>query len=259
LVRVPLTGGHLDRLARLEHGGGSGPHALALTPAEIVYMAAGDTVEQPGGLLKAGLSGGEPTTLATTRGLARSVQVDEQTAYFIDDEGLKSVSLGGGTPRALASPPPDSFGLDGNRIYLALTDGIDSIATDGSERVELARNQDHPTNPERCGASVCWINRGNAFDAMIMRLAPGRVAQVLIDGLGEPHAWIFDGDAFFVAAGFLDLLRIPAAGGPPSSVSADGTGFNSLALDDECLYWSNLQGIWSVSRAATVPSDRGDP
>jgi hypothetical protein len=107
--------------------------------------------------------------------------------------------------------------------------------------------------PILCGESVCWFS-GGALDMRLRQLVPGGSPTTLATGFSEPHDLVFDGQYFFVTTGGggSALERIPAAGGTPALIQPGGSG---LALDGECLYWSDFSGIyaWALSAAEQAP------
>jgi hypothetical protein len=108
-----------------------------------------------------------------------------------------------------------------------------------------------PGNVMRCGESVCWIAGG-----AIEKLDPLGGSVKTVATLGGFFGAAFDGTSFFiVGSSSADeqnhvLERLPAAGGKPT-VLGTFHGGGALAVDDECLYWSSAQGIFSRAKTAS--------
>jgi hypothetical protein len=178
---------------------------------------------------------------------------DAQNVYFVDGEGTKSVPLEGGPVRTLTDRRPYSIMVSGQTLYLADNGpggGISSVPIDGGPVTVLADEPNGAIHPVICGDSLCWVG-GPAMDASLKRRTPDGSIRVVVSGLRQPHAVVFDGTSFFVsgAGGGLFLYRIPASGGDAEVIHGSG-GLSSLALDDECLYWSAAAGIFTWARSA---------
>jgi hypothetical protein len=108
--------------------------------------------------------------------------------------------------------------------------------------------------PIMCGEGVCWFT-GSAHDMRLRQLVPGGSPTTLATGFSQAHDIVFDGQYFFVTSGAGDgsVERIPAAGGTHALISLGGG--SGLALDGECLYWSDFDGIyaWALSAAQQTP------
>jgi hypothetical protein len=244
LMRIPLGGGTAVRMASI-HGDGSqsAPQLLAVTPSAAIF---GTGVGSDGGtdeLVSVAAKGGEATVLATTSGIATAIVTDDQNVYFVDHEGTKSVPLTGGTIRTLG-PVVFSIGVAGQKLYLAGAT-LSSVPVQGGPITVVASDQSSMF-PIGCGSTVCWLDS----DGQLMRLGPGGTPVVLFQGFTEPHALVFDGNDFFftVGASGLALFRVPSAGGTGAVVESE-VGITGLALDEACIYWSSISGIWSLARS----------
>jgi hypothetical protein len=256
VVHLPRAGGDPMRLADVAGGGSPGGQGLAVVGGTAIYGEARQ--EGPGAILSVSSSGGAAVTLTTTAGLARALVADDESVYFVDDEGTKSVPLTGGPARTLTSERPYSLLVAGSTLYLASLSEpgrLSSIPVGGGPVTVLA--DESALGPLLCGDGVCWMS-GAALDASLKQRAPDGSSSVLSTGLRQPHDLVFDGRHFFVTtdAGGMNLRRIPAGGGTADIIHG-GAGISSLALDDACLYWSQLSGIytWSLTAATAATPD----
>jgi hypothetical protein len=248
VMHLPHGASEPLRLAFVDGGGSGGRHGLAVTQTAAIFSEAPDGVESQGAVLSVSPGGGEPTMLAVTSGLAGALVTDEKNVYFVDREGTKSVPLAGGPVRTLTSQTVISIMVAGATLYLGdyRTPGsLSSVPIEGGPVTVLVTES--ALQPVLCGESVCWFT-GPALDMRLRQLVPGGSPTTLATGLSQAHDVVFDGQYFFVTTGRGALERIPAAGGTPALSQAGGSG---LALDDECLYWSDFPGIyaWALSAA----------
>jgi hypothetical protein len=266
LMRVPTRGGSAVKMASIPGGGSPAGQELAVTSKAVVFIETLNNKSGDGALASIPRDGGDVTVLATTAGLANAVVADDQNAYFVDDEGVKSVPLAGGKVRLLTSAKPFSFQLIGSTLYLAeLAEGsagqVASLPAAGGPVTVLASGLLGPFFPTACGADLCWMSEVSFLEARLEQLAPGQAPVVLADSgdLAEPLAMVFDGENFFVAAGAGGqlLVRVPSGAGAPTIVEARG-GMSGLAMDPDCLYWSCADGIFSLARSVADGEPGGD-
>jgi hypothetical protein len=262
LIRVPTRGGPAVQMATVPGGGSLGGQELAVTPNAVVFGEALDNKNGNGALATIPRGGGDVTVLASTAGLANAVVADDRNAYFIDDQGTKSVPLAGGKVRLLTSAKAFSLQVIGATLYLADNGAgkVVSLPTTGGPTTVLASNVS-PFFPTACGPDLCWMTYVTFLDARLERLAPGGTPTVLAEDkyLAEPHAMVFDGENFFVAAGaggeYLD--RVPAGGGAVTVVEVNG-GIAGVAMDRNCIYWSIAGYVFSLDRSVADGAAGGD-
>ena len=251
LMRVPIHGGDAVRVAFIPGGASQGPQALAVTPTGAIFSEVEQDAGSAGGIVHVSADGADATVLAATKGLANAILVVGDTVYFVDTEATKAVPLTGGPVRVVAAAVPYSLGVIGQTLYLADLSGgtISSVPIDGGPITLLAKNQEEPSLPIACGPSLCWVNASSAGTGTLMQLAPGGTPSVLASGF-VPRDLDFDGRNFFITSGGFGgaLWRIPPTGGNPVVVEAD-LALMYMALDETCLYWSSLHGIFNVARS----------
>ena len=73
--------------------------------------------------------------------------------------------------------------------------------------------------------------------------------------------FVVDGDTFFVVAASTsgnmpDTIASMRAGGGAPVVLVKTRDAGGIAVDDECVYWSNVDGIFSVAKTARGPFDQ---
>jgi len=95
---------------------------------------------------------------------------------------------------------------------------------------------------------------GPAPDGVLWEAKPdGSPPIARLSGFAEPLQTVFDGASFFVTQGAIGagVWRVPRSGGVGFAFGLEkGGGVESMALDEECLYWGGFQGVFSLSRAA---------
>jgi hypothetical protein len=254
LLRLSLRSGEIARLFPVPGGGSAGVQGLAISGGHIVFSQGPQIEDGKGRIVRLDRDGGEPTVLAETMGNSGSALVTHGTnVYFVDDEGTKRVAIEGGEVRRLTTLRPFTLGADEGALYLADHAGHAIVAISSKDGVEMfiVEEQQGPLYPIACDGDLCWLNSNRIGEAAVMRRSPdGRIATVGA-GLSEPHALVFDGRDFFVAAGAggLALYRIPASGGTPAVVYVE-EGLTHIAVNDSCLFWSSASTVSTVSRDA---------
>lgn len=133
----------------------------------------------------------------------------------------------------------------------------------------LAMGQPNASFPLACGEDICWWTgqtpfgvAGTSGPGFVARLAPDGGLKTLPNAPYSPWSFVFDGTDFFETvacdACFGTLLRVPASGAPVITMG-EGT---YAAVDDECVYFSNPTGIYSVQKSymqPLPPTDDAEP
>jgi hypothetical protein len=158
----------------------------------------------------------------------------------------------GGNVRRLTNKQGFSLTLSSGKLLAIARPGIVEVPVDGGSTTDLVQDAG-ALWPIDCGSSICWTSVMSFMSAAIMRKdgAADPVVVTQSDSLGEAHDLIFDGRNFFVTAGAGGglLYRVPAEGGQPLLLAIN-SGLTALAMDDTCIYWSSIDGIFSLSREA---------
>jgi hypothetical protein len=261
VYRVPIRGGSPVLLSTLD----GAENAMLLTDTHAILSVRGAGDATAGSIVALALSGGGPTSLATTVGSpVASLASDGRDVYFADATGTKRVPLGGGSVETLAAQT-GSLGIVGPRLLIASGDNLYELPADGGTAFLFATNQPGVTTPIACGQDVCWMTfvpaappggisvTGNGL-GMLMRATQAAAPNTLVASwsLPYPKQLVFDGSDFYVSQGVQQgrIVRIPGAGGFPV-VLASASGELGLAVDDDCLYWgSATMGVFSVAKAS---------
>ena len=213
------------------------------------------------------LDGGVPTTIVTLPDSLLAGPVTDGTyVYFTDQGGIEAVPLAGGSTSpasvTLASSLSAAIGVFGQRLLFFLPQGdVDSVPLppeSNSPVTTLGTSAAGPTDIMPCGTDACWLGEGAAA---MMRIAPtgGAIAVMpLPSALARPLNVAFDGADFYIIggdSGTTERLGRMAADGSSFAilVTMSSTGGGSVAVDDECVYWSNAFGIFSLAKTAEGP------
>lgn len=254
LMRLPKWDVLPERIAVVE-GGGSGRHQdLAVTPNAALFIQTGGPNPGEGAIVSVSKTGGEPKTLAATNGRANALVVDDRNAYFVDGEGTKSVPLAGGTVQTLTGLKPYSIMVEGSTLYLAEggpPGAISSVPVEGGPVSTLAVEPLGVLHLVSCGSNLCFLTP-TVMDASLKQLDREGNVTTLVTGLYKPYQLLFDGESLFVSAGW-GLSRFSADG--KRSASFDTDVLSNIALDDSCLYWSSITGIYAWARDAASTAE----
>ena len=240
--RVPVTGGPTERLVWFQN---ESVQWLALTSKSVIFTLAPREPNANASIASIPLNGGEMTPLVNAAGAVNALVADEHNAYFIDAEGVKSVSVSGGTTRTVAKTTTGvTLALAKKTLYFSDEGGIYTVSIDGGKATSIVAS----TGQVRifsCGPGICWLG-GSALMGTLMQLVPGGMPSSLNNGIYEPFGIVFDGAEFFVAQGHGALTRVPSDGGASTTVYVE-PGINDLVIQGECLYWSSVSTISSVA------------
>jgi DNA-binding beta-propeller fold protein YncE len=113
-----------------------------------------------------------------------------------------------------------------------------------------------PQDLIQCSGRVCWVDEGtNAIDQVDPSAGPVKAVVNMPPWFGEAASVAFDGTNFYVS-NYVDgnggnrIARfLPAATGQPATIARPVDG-GALAVDDECLYWTSADGIYSIAKTA---------
>jgi hypothetical protein len=168
-----------DALMRVPTGGGSVvtmmpspvPTTLILQATPVVnsttVFVGYPTTDGSLQILGVPIQGGSPTDVATSTGEVDGLGVDEQNVYFIDQDGVKSVPVGGGVLQLLtdqiSSIDAGGYGgtiaVAGSTLLVASTaqgGSVLSVPIAGGAPTVLAMQQPNAAFPMPCGTGTCW-------------------------------------------------------------------------------------------------------
>jgi hypothetical protein len=228
------------------------PANFVLAGDDVIYIADYALRAVP----RAGGTAHDITPLANNR--PNLLAATAERVYFDDDTGTKVVALPAGTPSLVSSLDAFSGSLIGGDLVLAdfNTGTVERISTANGAIQPIATGQLGPLYPLACGNAICWMNAGDANNpGSIMRFAPGGSPEVVAThaALHHPHGFVFDGTDFYVTSDAFGgaLTRVHAADGSVhflSGLPGDGT----VAVDDQCAYFSDFDGIFSIAKDSVV-------
>jgi hypothetical protein len=275
VMRVPVAGGQPVLVAD-----GYSFHAPIFTATSLILGEA--AVEADGSLEGAAivsipLSGGSPTTLVqpATRDSLQPFDpppvTDGTFVYYVSENGVEAAAVSpdpaGSIPTLLISESPFRLGIFGQRLLLFTQGSVESVPLGSSiapTKTTLATGlPDGSVDVTGCGANACWLNLpyGTLLEIDPMGGPANTLAQLTpqLEGVSEIA---FDGRTFFVAGAMWPpsapevtvqlsgvIGRVPREGGPAVAVvTAPASHIDTLAVDDECIYFAAPPGIFSVAK-----------
>ena len=265
VMRIPLGGGQPASIASGYLFG-----QPVLTATSLLFLALSTPpASDSDAILSVPLTGGPVRTLFTlpsSDGFANGLATDGTFAYFGDQQGLEAIPIASdsGAPAMTTIVPgalTDGIGVFGQRLLFTLPQGgIESVLLPpaaNSPVTTLGNTGPAPVDLQPCGSVACWLDEQNGT---LEEMSPqgGTITRIpLTSGFGSANAFAFDGTDFYVMGGDPKtnlLARIPGAGGCPVIIATMSTSNSSAAaVDDECIYWANGAGIYSVAKSAHGP------
>ena len=265
LMSVPLAGGASTMLASGYLFGVPVLTATSLLVPELnAYPNQGTT-----GIVSFPLVGGPATTIVDSGfvGSPTSLATDGTNLYFADDNGIQiapiSPAADAGTSSTMIAPGmTECVGVFGQRLLFVEPPGdvktIPLPAQPGAVPTVIGTSDPGAYDLFACGSDACWIDDGAGAVARIDP-AGGTVTRLFTPETARFA--VFDGAHFFVmisamsqgeVTGATSLVRMDADGTHPSVLVTMPRG-NALAVDDECVYWSNPAGVFSLAKSAQGP------
>jgi hypothetical protein len=268
VMRIPLGGGQSTQVAS-----GSLFGQPLLTATSVLFLASNTLPNNASNaIISVPLSGGPPTpivTLASGDGFLNGIATDGTFVYFGDQRGLEAVPLASdsGNPAPVPVVPgalTDGIGVFGRHLIFTLPQGsVESVplpAQANSPVTTLGTTGPAPVDLTSCGSNACWLDQGsNALEEIDPR--GGRITTIatLTGPLANAFTFAFDGTDFYVTGTdasqtIQSLARVPGDGGCPVIIaSMPPSDSIAVAVDDECVYWSSSNGIFSLAKSADGP------
>jgi hypothetical protein len=244
ILKMPLGGGAPAVIASLSIL----PAAIAVDATGVYWTSPGrgqvyfqdagaselSRLLAPGSVMKISLDGGLPTVLASGQVGVGAIAIDENNVYwtagtvvnfgtpqFRRESSVVKMPLGGGTPATFVSGQIDSFriAVDAANIYWLNRGTGENGYTDGSVMkasltnglpITLATGQVNLTDMAIDATSVYWATMGSPQD----------------DGTG---GYVGDGA----------VMKVPLAGGTPTTIASGQLAAAALAIDATSVYWAN--------------------
>jgi hypothetical protein len=253
---------------------------LATSPINVVGLAidahhayfAENDYSGAGAIVKVGLDGGAPTTLAAHQASPEAIAVDPSSVYWIEgDQGdggaLLKVALGGGAPATLAAGQSSPGGLvvAGDAVYFtsgscfsgSCTANVSEVSAQGGAVSTLATGAAGSLTAD---ATNVYVATGSGKVIKIPR-GGGAPVTLWFEQTTEQAIAVDSTSVYWTnAAG--DVMKIAIGGGHPEALAYQEQSASALAVDSRGVYWSsydsaaNTTGPWGV---AMVPLDGGAP
>jgi len=275
-MSAPLDGGPPTTLA----AGQIGASEIAADETSVYWLV--DNVKDApsifdGGLdwdggrttvMKAALTGGPPTMLASEPGLAGDIAIDPTHVYWTTLSGrVNSAALDGSRATTLASGQelPCGLAVDATSVYWAVWNQgtIMKVGLDGGAPVALASGQDSPCRLAVDDANVYWatsddpplpsaimgVSVGGGAPRTLASLTSASTAGPVSDGTNV--YWAGPDDTEYAYA----VKKVPLDGGSPVVVASYPTigQIHGLAVDGTSAYWTSVGsgcGSGSVMRVS---------
>lgn len=267
LMRIPLGGGQPTLLATATNGF----RGSALTGTSLIV---GETNPTGDAIISVPLNGGPPSTVVTlpftsltSARLGSGFATDGTFVYFGDTQGgVEAMPLApdSGSPAmvTLTTDVPDGLGVFAQQLIVALPQGgVESVPLPpqaNSPVTMLGTAGSAPQDLFPCGSDECWFTEApNALWKIDLVVGQPTTIATLTGPLAAVRGVVFDATNFYVigydsAFKTASLGRVPADGGCPVFL-VTMPPWGSVAVDDECVYWANSQGIFNLAKTAQGP------
>lgn len=233
--KTPLTGGTPQVLAV---GNWTNSYGIAVG-AENVYWTAMD-----GGVRAVPKNGGTPTLLAQGQGFPDDVVLDAKGIYYGGVDAIMTIPYGG-PPAVVAVTDPwaDPLTLDANNLYWispAVSPFILRTAPKtGGAVTDLATADGYVVDIAANATDVYWTTQSGSLQMVSKQ---GSSAVTLASHVEYEAAWkvVLDDTHVYWSHFAGVILRMPLGGGPEEVVVANQPGMQDVAVDANCVYWSNV-------------------
>ena len=247
---TPILSGYLVRRPLLTA-------TAAIFDANAVPSGNGDI------LFSVPFSGGPTTTIATVSDgpIVNGFATDGTYLYFSTVRGIQAVAIqNGGNPNFITLSnafPVDILGAYGPRLIVGLAQGqLESLPLPPAPNgfvTTLGTGPAGPTDMAPCGPMACWLGGTNTIEGIdpaggaprsLVELA-GEVTDAYDVSFGGSYAYVIGSDPnrtqdALERVTFYDNCPLVFARMPPSD-------HGSVSVDDECVYWANSEGVFSLS------------
>jgi hypothetical protein len=283
----------VDSTTQVVSFNGQNPGSMT-TDSRRLYVAVDELLSEPRySVVSVPLPCGKPTVLTERGGsVYGSIELADGTLYWIDNTGLLSMPVEGGTVTTLAHPATSTvdlpvFAVRGDSVYWADDEGgVWKVPVAGGDAVKLA------SNPGTAAGAIA-VDDSNVYWAALSpearsdsgTIRPGAIMKVpvaggsvttLVAGQESPDSLLLTPTDLYYANGGgygVDapggpgaVLTLPLSGGSPSVLSSDEVSPASLERAGDSLYWATGSGqmprsirAWSLTDHALqtiVPAPR---
>lgn len=147
--------------------------------------------------------------LAENQGPAWLLETDGTDLYWMAQEGIRTMPVGGGIPAYVASGTIQAFALSGANIFFATDTTLSVVPKAGGVPVVLANLSGSVTELVTDGATVFWTQNGDLKSTP----AGGGQVSLLLGGVASAirNLALIDADVWFTVNG--DVMKLPQAGG----------------------------------------------
>jgi hypothetical protein len=234
IMKLPLAGGDPVTLAPA-----AGPMNLAIDATSVYWTTEYDSV------VKVPIAGGEPFTLVPEgTGMGYGIAVGGSRVYWsetVQPFALQTVPIGGGMPVAVA-PNADAFiAADFTSVYWSVLSGASTAdpsstlmkgSVSGTPSLVLATVDGEAGELTVSGGRLLW---NGAAGVQSIPVTGGTVTTFEGGGL---YPFTVDATSIYGVHG-TNLLRVPLAGGAPTTIFSDAVPKNMIALvaGQTSLYW----------------------
>jgi sugar lactone lactonase YvrE len=228
---VPIGGGTITTV--VTGLGSNGPAGMTIDATSLYWADFGDECFPSGALIRAPLTGGMQTELATGQAEPWEIAVDAVALYWTNiteasDQGgsVVKVPIAGGSPVTLASGQhlPIAIALDDDSVYFTnngthagnfLDGSVMKVAKRGGAAVTLASQQEGADGLAVDDTNVYWV----------------RAASGMGDGA---------------------VLSVGKSGGPITTLASGQASPMAIAQSGDCVYWVNAGTNGNVDGPGTV-------
>lgn len=236
LIKVPKNGGPTVTLVK------SDAISAVVADAQALYFL----FPRAGKIMKQSKSGGEPTALADSQGVLRTLTLDDTTVYWAEDDGVFAVPKAGGKSRQVLSGIGLADFLVADQASLYWYSSVSGKASRGSKKggapAPLYADEQHTLNSFFLDGQELCISFGSSGKMELYHLPKTGGKPTLIVGGQEPASDIAsDGSAIYWATEDA-IFKVPRSGGSVEPVVLKGDRIRNLALDDSSVYWTDRGG-----------------